>query len=258
MAKKHNKRFDEENVLNDILTYNSDSDIKKKKKAINKYLPNDIKVIAKNESQKKLINSIRNNEITICAGPPGMGKTFVSVAFALNLLKKENNRFKNVFLIKSVTTLKGEEMGFLKGDVNEKIEPVMWSFKLNMEKIMDSTTIDKLISEEIIRPLPLGYIRGVSLDDCIIIADEMQNVNLDNSKTLMTRIGRNTKIIMLGDINQIDIKNKKESSLKDLLLMFNNTEGIGVIDMSNEDTENIRNPIIKIIEKRYDDFLNKK
>lgn len=229
--------------------------INKTKEEIGKIIPKDIKIIAKNESQEKLINSIKNNEITICAGPAGTGKTFVSVAYALSLLRKTTNKFKRIYLVKSVTTLKNEELGFLKGDMKDKIEPFMWSFYINMEKIILESSMKQLIDSGIIRPFPLAYMRGASLDDCIIIADECQNVIFDNSRTLLTRIGSNSKIILLGDINQIDLKDKKESSLELLLEMFKDTDNIGTIHMNEEDT-NVRNPLITVIEKKFKEFTN--
>jgi phosphate starvation-inducible PhoH-like protein len=248
MAKRD--RFQEEKEFVELTSVNSGEQISKIKSEISKLLPNDIKIIAKNDSQKKLINSIKNNEITICAGPAGTGKTFVAMAYALSLLRKNTNRYKKIYLVKSVTTLKGEEIGFLKGDLKEKIEPFMWSFYINMEKLLLDSTIKALIDKDIIRPFPLAYMRGASLDDCIIIADEMQNVTLDNSRTLLTRIGSNSKLILLGDINQIDMKNKSESSLEILLELFDDVDNMGVIKMNEEDT-NVRNPLITIIENKY-------
>jgi len=231
-----------------------DVDLLSVKDVMSKIIPEKMKLLAKNDNQKKLMNSIRQNEITIVKGPPGCGKTFVSVGFSLGLLRKKENRFKKIYLVKSVTTLKGEEVGFLKGDLKEKIEPVMWSFTINMEKLIKVSSINKLYESDIIRPFPLAYMRGASFDDCIIIADEMQNVSLDNSRTLLTRIGSNCKLILLGDTKQIDIKNKKISSLEKLLEMFKDTKGIGVINMNEGDTENIRNPLITVIEKTYDEY----
>jgi phosphate starvation-inducible protein PhoH and related proteins len=254
MAKRN--RFQEDREVEEMTSVNSGEQISRIKQEISKLLPNDIKIIAKNESQKKLINSIKNNEITICAGLAGTGKTFVAIAYALSLLRKSGNRFKKIYLVKSVTTLKGEEIGYLKGDLKEKIDPFMWSFYINMEKLILESSMKELINKDIIRPFPLAYMRGASLDDCIIIADEMQNVSLDNSRTLLTRIGSNSKLILLGDINQIDIKNKSESSLEILLDMFQTTNNIGVIHMSEEDT-NVRNPLITVIEEKYKSYLPK-
>jgi len=253
-------KYKEDREFEEIISVNSDMEISKIKKIISALLPKDIKIISKNESQKNLIKSIKNNEITICAGPAGTGKTYVALAYALSLLRKNNNRFKKIYLVKSVTTLKGEEVGFIKGDLRDKIDPAMWSFYINMEKLILDNTINSLIEQDIIRPCPLAYMRGASLDDCIIIADEMQNVTLDNSRTLLTRIGKNTKLILLGDINQIDMKNKKESSLEILLNIFDEISKIGVIKMSEEDT-NIRNPLISVIEDKYNEYfdsINKK
>lgn len=247
-------RLKDEKEFDEIISVNSGEQISKIKSEISRLLPKDIKIIAKNESQKKLINSIKNNEITICAGPAGTGKTYVAMAYALSLLRKNTNRFKKIYLVKSVTTLKNEEVGFLKGDLKEKIEPVMWSFYLNMEKLVQESSIKTLMEKEIVRPFPLAYMRGTSLDDCIIIADEMQNVTLDNSRTLLTRIGSNTKLILLGDINQIDMRNKEESSLEVLLNLFDEVSNMGVIRMSEEDT-NIRNPLIGVIEAKYKDYM---
>ena len=251
-------RIKEEKDYEELLSVNSAVQIQRIKEELIKLLPGDIKIIAKNESQKKLINSIKNNEITICAGPAGTGKTFVAMAYALSLLRKSGNRFRKIYLMKSVTTLKGEEIGFLKGDLKEKIEPFMWSFYISMEKILLDSSIKALIDKDIIRPFPLAYMRGVSLDDCIIIADEMQNVTLDNAHTLLTRIGSNSKLILLGDMDQIDMKNKLESSLEVLVEMFEDTHSMGVIEMSQEDT-NVRNPLISIIEEKFKEFFaNKK
>jgi phosphate starvation-inducible PhoH-like protein len=247
-------REKEEKDFKDLTSVNSQGQIEMIKAEIAKFLPNDIKLLAKNESQKKLINSIKNNEITICSGNAGTGKTYVALAYALSLLRKTSNRYKKIYLVKSVTTLKGEELGFLKGDMKEKIDPFMWSFYINMEKLILESAVKELLVREIIRPFPLAYMRGASLDDCIIIADEMQNVTLDNSLTLLTRIGSNSKLILLGDIHQIDMKNKHESSLETITDMFEDIPNIGVIRMSTEDT-NVRNPLITIIENKYKEYM---
>jgi len=129
-------RIKEDKDYEELVSVNSFAEISKIKIEIGKLLPSDIKIIAKNESQKKLINSIKNNEITICAGRAGSGKSYVAIAYALSLLRKTNNRFKKIYLVKSVTTLKGEELGYLKGDLKDKMDPFMWSYYINMEKLI--------------------------------------------------------------------------------------------------------------------------
>jgi phosphate starvation-inducible PhoH-like protein len=226
------------------------------KTEIGKILKDNIKIVAKNDSQKLLIKSIKENEITICNGPAGTGKTFIAIGIALNLLKNPDNNYKNIYLVKSVTTLKNEELGFLKGNLKEKIEPFMWSFYINFEKLIEKSTLNMLLEAEIIKPFPLAYMRGASLDDCIIIGDEFQNVNLDNSRTQMTRIGTNCKLILLGDENQIDMKNKHESSLSKIIKLFSETPKIGTISMSSKDT-NVRNPLITEIENKFKELYAK-
>lgn len=225
------------------------------KDLIQKIIGTQVKVRAKNESQKDLIRLMKSNQITICKGLAGTGKTFVSLAFALGLLRAKSNKFRKIYLVKSVTTLKGEELGYLKGGMEEKIEPFIWSYVLNLEKLIDSSEIKNLFEADIIRALPLAYARGISLDNCIIIADEMQNISLDNARTLLTRIGENTKMILLGDTNQIDLKNKKESSLDPLFQMFSETENIGAIEMNEGDT-NCRNPLISVIEDGFREYYD--
>jgi len=252
------EKFNKESQkLEGIIMPNSEEYITGIKTTINKFIPNELKVIAKNESQKNLIQSIKNKEITICAGAPGCGKTYIAVALALSLLKKSGNRYNKIYLVKSVTTLKGEELGYLKGDLVEKFSPFMMSYYINIEKIIGEVALKGLIEKDIIRPFPLAYIKGSSLDDCIIIGDELQNVSLNNSHVLLTRIGSNAKLILLGDIKQIDIKDKHESSLEQLLVMFENSDKIGTVVMDKNDT-NVRNPIIDMIEEKFDEYAEKK
>jgi phosphate starvation-inducible PhoH-like protein len=252
-TKPREKKKKDENDFNDlkksiISDYNAHA-----KKEIEAYIPNDIRLQAKDESQVKLINSIKNNEITICSGSPGSGKTYVAVSQALTMLRKQSSPYKKIYLVKSVTPLKNEELGYLKGGLMEKIEPFMWSFYLNIEKIISEESLKSLLERNIIRPFPIAYMRGVTIDDSIVIIDEVQNITMDNIKTIMTRIGSNCKYILLGDINQVDLKTKSESSLTHIIRLFKEKESIGVIEMSS-DNENIRNPIIKVIEQVFNDY----
>lgn len=224
-----------------------------------KYFPirhiKDIKFIGEKECQCLMVDNLSHTYLT--NNFIVTHNTYISIAYALSLLRKNSNRYKKIYLVKSVTALKGEELGFLKGDLKEKIEPFMWSYYINIEKVILESSMKTLIDKEIIRPFPLAYMRGVSLDDCIIIADEAQNVTIDNSLTLLTRIGSNCKLILLGDVNQIDLKNKHDSSLAQLLKMYEDVPNIGVIEMSADDI-NIRNPLIDVIEEKYLEFQKNK
>lgn len=233
------------------------TDINEKlKDLINSMIAEKVNLSAKNDSQKKLLKSIKDNQITICAGPAGSGKTLCAIYMALSLLRERSNSFQKILLVKSVTVLKNEELGFLKGDLREKVDPFMESFKSNAKKLFSMmTNVDSLFESSIIHFLPLAYIRGTNLDNAIIILDETQNVSVDNARTLLTRIGENSKIICLGDTNQIDLRNKTESSLEVLLKIFKDTEDVGSIIMDEND-ENCRNPIIKTIEQKFKEHYN--
>lgn len=222
----------------------------REKEMINKMIIERVNLTAKNESQKKLLKSIKENQITICNGVAGSGKTLCSIYMALSLLKETNNYYQKILLVKSVTVLKNEELGFLKGDIREKVDPFMESFKGNAKKLFSMTNVDGLFDSKIVHFLPLAYIRGTNLDNAIVILDETQNVSIDNARTLLTRIGDNSKIICLGDTNQIDLRNKKDSSLDVLLNIFQDVNDIGCISMDEND-ENCRNPIIKTIEEKF-------
>lgn len=223
------------------------------KKFLKKLIKNDIKVHAKNESQKHLINSIKNNEIIIVKGKPGSGKTYIAVAYALSLLLKEDTPYNKINLYKSVAPQKGEEVGFIKGSLLEKIAPYMESFYINIEKLIGEENLNLLIENKIIRPNPLTFCRGITIDNTIMILDESQNVEMNKIKTLMTRIGENSKLIILGDVKQVDLVNKSESSLKNIIEMFKNTDKISVIEMNPNDVS-VRNPLIDVIEAKFDEF----
>ena len=213
-----------------------------------------VNVKCKTENQKKLINSIKQNEITICCGLPGTGKTYLSCAQSLKLLKtKHPNKYKRIVLIKSVTTLKNEEIGFLKGTLEEKMEPFIDSFMDNFRKLIGKSRTKRLKDLGLIEVLPIAFARGRSIDNSIIIIDEAQNISLENIRTLMTRIGDDSKMIILGDVKQADIRNKKDSSLGIIIKKFKNIENFGTVTL-NDETDVIRNPIIKIIENIFENL----
>jgi phosphate starvation-inducible PhoH-like protein len=203
----------------------------------------------KNETQKKLTQSIKNGDITVCVGPAGTGKTYMSCQQAL-LELKNNELIKKIVLVKSVTTLKTEEIGFLKGSMEEKMEPFMYSFIGNFEKIIGKKLYESLKSEKHIEILPIAYLRGVNIDNAIVIIDEVQNISVDNIRTILTRLGENSKMVFLGDIKQIDSKNKNNSALKFLVEHFNNVDRINVVEFNKNDI--VRHPLIKTIEDIFD------
>jgi phosphate starvation-inducible protein PhoH and related proteins len=209
----------------------------------------------KNANQKKLGNLINENKITIASGPAGTGKTYLACAQALKLLKLDP-KFKKILLVKSVTVLEGEEVGFLKGDLKEKMFPFMISFLDNFHKIIGEGLTQIMMDQGIIQILPLAYIRGRSIDNSIIIVDEAQNITQKNMRSTMTRIGTDSKMIITGDTKQIDMKNPRLSSLDLVVKLFENKEGIGTMTFSNDDI--VRDPIVKLIEEIFDEWEERK
>lgn len=200
---------------------------------------------AKSAKQQELIDMIEENEIVIATGPAGTGKTYVTLAMALSLLGPV---YRKVILVKSVTPIPGEEIGFLKGGMEQKMEPFVMSYMWNIDKICGPDSAKDLLNKKIIEILPLAFIRGLSIDDSIVIVDEAQNIDTHTFKTIMTRIGENSKYIFLGDTEQIDRRHKTESCLATVLEIFSDSDLIGTIQFSDEDC--VRNPIIpKILSK---------
>ena len=192
----------------------------------------------KNETQKKLTNSIKKNDVTICVGPAGTGKTLLSVFEALLLLKTQPDTYKEIKLVKSITHLKNEELGTLPGDEKDKLKFHMMSYLDAFHKLIGEQNTNKLIECGLIKMEVFGAIRGRSFTNAIIIIDEFQNITHDNAKTFLTRFSDNTKVIVLGDSGQIDLKNKKESSLERLANKVKNfpIEGVDVVEFNESET----------------------
>jgi len=200
-----------------------------------------IKVKCLNEKQKQLKKAIEEKEIVISIGPAGTGKTYLSLLMALHLLKTEP-QYRKIVLIKSVTTIPGEELGFLPGTLQEKMEPYMWSYLGNLNKILgDRYTSKKLLESGILSVEPIAYVRGNTMDNSIVIIDETQNIDMHTFKTIITRIGRHSKMIFLGDVEQIDRKGNG-SCLAKVHKGFMETDFVGTVEFVNEDC--VRNTII--------------
>lgn len=207
----------------------------------------------RNPKQKHFLNEIRNHDITICDGIAGSGKTYI--ALYEGILGVLTKRFDKVILCKSVISTPNENIGFIPGTVEEKMEPHIISYKGNMNKMVNNeSNVERLFKEKKVEILPLAYIRGVTLDKSYIIIDESQNITMDLFKSIVTRIGDNSKMVFLGDIEQVDFdqdKKKRESALQHIINIFKDEDYIGYCHFN--DDEVVRNPIIpKVIHKLRD------
>ena len=207
-----------------------------------KYISN-IEFIGQVEQQ--CINVDSNEHLYITDNYIVTHNTYVTLATALSLL---GETYKRIILVKSVTTIPGEEIGFLKGDMEQKMEPFVMSYMWNIDKICGPDSSNTLLTKKLIEILPLAYIRGLSIDNSIVIIDEAQNIDNHTFKSIVTRIGDQSKYILLGDSEQIDRKKKNDSCLQQVLDIFAEDELIGTMIFTDEDC--VRNPIIpKVLNK---------
>ena len=183
------------------------------------------------------MNNIKENDVTICSGPAGTGKTLISIYEALLMLKTNPEKYKEIKLVKSITQLKNEEIGTLPGDEMDKLKFHMMSFLDAFHKLIGEDLTNKLIESGIIKMEVFGAIRGRSFTNAIIIIDEFQNISKDNGKTFLTRFSEDTKVIVLGDSGQIDLKDKRLSALEPLInnVLKRPEEGVGIVTFNEKE-----------------------
>lgn len=197
-------------------------------------------------NQYKLIDEIKNNNLVFAIGPAGTGKTFLAVLLAINALRKNE---VNKIIITRPAVEAGESLGFLPGDLKEKIDPYLMPIYDALDSILGSEQKDKYIEKGIIEVMPLAYMRGRTLDQAFIILDEAQNTTEKQMLMFLTRLGFNSKMIVNGDITQIDLNISRNSSgLVTAMNKLRNIEKISFVEFNNDDV--VRNPLVqKIIEK---------
>lgn len=233
--------------IDDVSTFESSKPSSLTNKISIQNLPIHVKCL--NEKQKELKKSIEEKDVTIAIGPAGGGKTYITLLTALHLLKTQQI-YDKLILIKSLQVINGEGIGYLPGTIDDKITPYMYSYIGNIDKIFNSTAITKsLIEQNIIQFFPIAFIRGMTFDNCIICIDEIENLTFHAFKSIITRIGKNCKMIFLGDDEQSDLKNPEDSCIKKSCNLLKNNQYVKIIEFNNDELENVRNPIIKYILK---------
>lgn len=210
----------------------------------------------RNSKQKYFLSQMRNNDITICDGIAGSGKTFL--ALYEGILGVLTKRYDKLILCKSVISTPNENIGFVPGTIEEKMEPHIISYKGNMKKMLnEESNVERLFKEKKVEVLPLAYIRGVTLDRSFIIIDESQNITMELFKSIITRIGEDSKMVFLGDVEQVDFEQeskRKKSALQHIINLFKDEDYIGYCHFDDDDV--VRNPIIPKIIQKLRDFDN--
>ena len=208
-------------------------------------------VIPRSEQQKKYVRALKEKEIIISAGPAGTGKTFLAVAVALTMLLEK--KIERIILSRPAVEA-GERLGFLPGDMREKVDPYLRPLYDSLYDLLDFEKIQKKIEVGDIEIAPLAFMRGRTLKNSFAILDEAQNATDTQIKMFLTRIGENSKIVINGDPSQIDLPNKSQSGLNRSKKLLGHLKEISVVDFDHNDV--VRHPLVSKIVKAYSDQNN--
>lgn len=199
--------------------------------------------------QKRYVDSIKNNDIVFGIGPAGTGKTYLAMAMAVNAFK--NKEVKRIILTRPAVEA-GESLGFLPGDLQEKVDPYLRPIYDALFDILGAETYAKLIEKGLIEIAPLAYMRGRTLDSAYVILDEAQNTTNEQMKMFLTRLGFGSKAIITGDITQTDLSKGKSSGLITVSKVLKNVQGISFVNLSKHDV--VRHPLIQKIIEAYEKY----
>jgi phosphate starvation-inducible protein PhoH and related proteins len=197
-------------------------------------------------NQARLIESIATNDLVFAVGPAGTGKTYTAVAMAVKALK--NKEVKRIVLTRPAVEA-GENLGFLPGDLKEKLDPYMQPLYDSLRDMIPAEKLASYIEKETIQIAPMAFMRGRTLDDAFVILDEAQNTTHNQMKMFLTRMGKNTKFVITGDPGQIDLPRRVISGLKEALLILSDVKGIDVIQLDGRDV--IRHQLVKKVIDAY-------
>ncbi|MBR6510792.1 MAG: PhoH family protein [Phascolarctobacterium sp.] len=206
-------------------------------------------VKAKTLGQWHYVETIRHNYITLGIGPAGTGKTYLAVALAVAALKKKE--VERIILTRPAVEA-GEKLGFLPGDMQDKVDPYLRPLYDGLYDMLGNETFQKYLTKGTIEVAPLAYMRGRTLNDSFIILDEAQNTTPEQMKMFLTRFGFGSKMVITGDITQIDLPGGKTSGLKDASKILKDVPGIGIVKFSGQDV--VRHEIVGSIIKAYENF----
>lgn len=201
------------------------------------------------KNQELIVDAFEKNDMLFAVGPAGTGKTYVSIALAVQALK--NKQVKKIILSRPAVEA-GEKLGFLPGDMKEKIDPYLQPLYDALEDMLPTSKLYDMMEKNIIQIAPLAFMRGRTLNDAIIILDEAQNTTKAQIKMFLTRLGWNSKMIITGDVTQIDLPNNQQSGLREAIKALANIPGIAIVNLSTTDI--IRHKLVTRIVNAFSDI----
>ena len=240
-----------EDIILDIIKGNTPPVVKQENLIIHGM--NGKAIVARTPNQQLLVEAFQENDLVFATGPAGSGKTFVAIALAVKALK--NKEVKKIILSRPAVEA-GEKLGFLPGEMKDKLDPYLQPLYDALQEMIPGAKLKEYMENNIIQIAPLAYMRGRTLNDAFIILDEAQNTTPEQMKMFLTRFGFGSKMVITGDITQIDLPGGKNSGLKDAARILGNVPGIGVIKFSEQDV--VRHEIVGSIIKAYERFEKQK
>ena len=204
---------------------------------------------SKSENQQKLIDAYYENDMIFAVGPAGTGKTYLSIALAVKALKEKTA--KKIILCRPAVEA-GEKLGFLPGDIKDKIDPYLQPLYDALEDMLPGVKLQDMMEKRIIQICPLAFMRGRTLSDAIVILDEAQNTTPAQLRMFLTRMGWNTKMMITGDLTQVDLPKQAKCGLREALSILKNTEGIAMVYFNQKDI--VRHKLVTRIVNAYDAY----
>jgi phosphate starvation-inducible PhoH-like protein len=200
------------------------------------------------DGQARYVKAMREHDLTLSVGPAGTGKTYLAVGMAVSMLRQ--SQIKKIVLVRPAVEA-GERLGFLPGDLIAKINPYLRPLLDALNEMMDPEAVRRYMENDIIEIVPLAYMRGRTLSSAVIILDEGQNTTIPQMKMFLTRMGNGSKIIVTGDVTQVDLPKQTRSGLIDALHRLKNVEGIATVHLDERDI--VRNALVQRILRAYED-----
>lgn len=211
------------------------------------YSVNGKAITPRTENQQKLVNAYHENDMIFSIGPAGSGKTYISIALAVRALK--NKEIRKIILSRPAVEA-GEKLGFLPGDMKEKIDPYLQPLYDALQDMIPAQKLNEYMEQNVIQIAPLAFMRGRTLNDAVVILDEAQNTTTQQIKMFLTRMGQNTKMIINGDMTQIDLPRSVKSGLKEACEILREVKGIGFVEMNEKDI--VRHKLVTRIVNAYE------